>query len=278
MYSYIKHFLIALLLAPALAIGQTDVRAELGKLNWINGPAKGEIGTKASIQIPKGYVFLGERDTRRFIELMGNPPSDNHYLIAPKALNWFAVFSFNESGYVKDDEKIDADALLKQMKENDGPSNEERKNLGMELLYTDGWQVEPHYDTQTKRLEWGMRLRTAAGEMNINYTSRILGRSGVMSAVLVSGLQSLDQDTREFKAVMQNFNYNSGETYAEFRQGDKIAEYGLAALILGGAAAVATKKGFWAVIGGFIAAFWKALAAAAVAAVAGLGSIFKKKQ
>jgi uncharacterized membrane-anchored protein len=278
MYSYIKHFLIALLLAPALAIGQTDVRAELGKLNWINGPAKGEIGTKASIQIPKGYVFLGERDTRRFIELMGNPPSDNHYLIAPKALNWFAVFSFNESGYVKDDEKIDADALLKQMKENDGPSNEERKNLGMELLYTDGWQVEPHYDTETKRLEWGMRLRTAAGQMNINYTSRILGRSGVMSAVLVSGLQSLDQDTREFKAVMQNFNYNSGETYAEFKQGDKIAEYGLAALILGGAAAVATKKGFWAVIGGFIAAFWKALAAAAVAAVAGLASIFKKKQ
>lgn len=278
MYSYIKHFLIALLLAPALAIGQTDVRAELGKLNWINGPAKGEIGTKASIQIPKGYVFLGERDTRRFIELMGNPPSDNHYLIAPKALNWFAVFSFNESGYVKDDEKIDADALLKQMKENDGPSNEERKNLGMELLYTDGWQVEPHYDTETKRLEWGMRLRTAAGQMNINYTSRILGRSGVMSAVLVSGVQSLDQDTREFKAVMQNFSYNSGETYAEFKQGDKIAEYGLAALILGGAAAVATKKGFWAVIGGFIAAFWKALAAAAVAAVAGLGSIFKKKQ
>ena len=278
MYSYIKHFLIALLLAPALAIGQTDVRAELGKLNWINGPAKGEIGTKASIQIPKGYVFLGERDTRRFIELMGNPPSDNHYLIAPKALNWFAVFSFNESGYVKDDEKIDADALLKQMKENDGPSNEERKNLGMELLYTDGWQVEPHYDTETKRLEWGMRLRTAAGQMNINYTSRILGCSGVMSAVLVSGVQSLDQDTREFKAVMQNFSYNSGETYAEFKQGDKIAEYGLAALILGGAAAVATKKGFWAVIGGFIAAFWKALAAAAVAAVAGLGSIFKKKQ
>jgi uncharacterized membrane-anchored protein len=269
---------MVLLLAPVLAIGQTDVRAELGKLNWVNGPAKGEIGTKASIQVPKDYVFLGERDTRRFIELMGNPPSDNHYLIAPKSLNWFAVFSFNESGYVKDDEKIDADALLKQMKENDGPSNEERKNLGMELLYTDGWQVEPHYDAQTKRLEWGMRLRTAAGQMNINYTSRILGRSGVMSAVLVSGVESLAQDTQEFKAVMQKFSYNSGETYAEFKQGDKIAEYGLAALILGGAAAVATKKGFWAVIGGFIAAFWKVLVAAAVAAFAGLGSIFKKKK
>lgn len=278
MSSYIKRILAALLLVPLLAVGQTDVRAELSKLNWVNGPAKGDIGTKASIQIPKDYVFLGERDTRRFIELMGNPPSDNHYLIAPKALNWFAVFSFNESGYVKDDEKIDPDALLKQMKENDGPSNEERKKLGMQLLYTDGWQVIPHYDTQTKRLEWGMRLRSADGQMNVNYTSRILGRSGVMSAVLVADIPTLEQDTREFKAAMQKFTYNPGETYAEFKQGDKIAEYGLAALILGGAAAVATKKGFWAVIGGFLAAFWKVLAAAAVAAIAGLGSIFKKKK
>ena len=278
MSTLIKHLLATILLVPLLAIGQTDVRAELDKLNWVNGPAKGDISTKASIQVPKDYVFLGERDTRRFIQLMGNPPSDNHYLIAPKALNWFAVFSFNESGYIKDDEKIDPEALLKQLKENDGPSNEERKKLGMQLLYTDGWQVPPHYDTQTKRLEWGMRLRSADGQMNVNYTSRILGRSGVMRAVLVADIPTLEQDTREFKAVMQKFTYNPGETYAEFKQGDKIAEYGLAALVLGGAAAVATKKGFWAVIGGFLAAFWKVLAAAAVAAVAGLGSIFKKKK
>jgi uncharacterized membrane-anchored protein len=57
-----------------------------------------------------------------------------------------------------------------------------------------------------------------------------------------------------------------------------VAEFGLAALVLGGAAAVATKKGFWAVIGGFLAAFWKLLAGLAVAAVAALGGLFKKKQ
>jgi uncharacterized membrane-anchored protein len=277
MYKFIKRILVALLLSPLLAFGQLDVQAELGKLNWVNGPATGEIGAKASIHVPKDYVFLGEHDTRRFIELMGNPPSDKHYLIAPKSLNWFAVFSFNASGYVKDDEKIDADALLKQMKENDASSNEERKKLGMQTLFTDGWQVSPHYDTQTKRLEWGMRLRSGDGQMNVNYTSRILGRSGVMSAILVSDLATLEKDTNEFKAALQKFSYNAGETYTEFKQGDKIAEYGLAALVLGGAAAVATKKGFWAVIGGFLAAFWKVLAAAAVAGIAGLASLFKKK-
>ena len=223
-------------------------------------------------------MFLDAPNTRRFLELAGNPPRDGHYLFAPANLKWFAVFSFNPSGYVKDDEKIDADALLKSMKESDGSGNEERKRLGMDAIFTDGWAVPPHYDTQSKRLEWGVRLTTARGESNANYTSRLLGRSGVMSAVLVADLNTLSADTQEFKTALQKFNFVSGEKYSEFKEGDKIAQYGLAALILGGAAAVATKKGFWAVIGGFLAAFWKVLAAAVVAAFVGLGKLFSRKK
>ncbi len=55
-----------------------------------------------------------------------------------------------------------------------------------------------------------------------------------------------------------------------------MAAYGLAALVLGGAAAVATKKGFWAVLGGFFAAGWKFIIAAFVALGAGIGKIFKR--
>lgn len=273
--------LYVLLLLPLVAFSQgqeNDPQAELRKLNWQEGPSKGVIGAKATIEIPAGYVFLGDRDTSRFIELVGNPPPrQSHYLIAPKGLDWFAVFSFDETGYVKDDEKIDPDALMKTLKEGDGPQNEERKRLGMRSMYTDGWAVTPHYDAETKRLEWGVRLRSEEGRMNVNYTSRILGRSGVMSAVLVSDAQGLEQDTKEFKAALQKFTYSPGETYAEFKQGDKVAEYGLAALILGGAAAVATKKGLWGVIAGFFAAFWKVIAGVAIAAVAALRSYFKKK-
>jgi uncharacterized membrane-anchored protein len=228
--------------------------------------------------VPEGHVFLDAKNTRRFLELTGNPPRDGNYLFAPSSLNWFAVFAFDPSGYVKDDEKIDADHLLKSLKSGDGPSNEERKRLGMEALYTEGWQVMPHYDVDTKRLEWGLRLKTAGGEVLVNYATRLLGRSGVMRAVLVSDPASLEVDTREFKTVLTQFAYVPGEKYAEFKAGDRIAEYGLAALIVGGAAAVATKKGFWAVIAGFLGAFWKLLAGIGVAAVAGMGSLFKRKK
>ena len=40
---------------------------------------------------------------------------------------------------------------------------------------------------------------------------------------------------------------------------------------------MATKKGLWAVLGGLLAGGWKILAGLAVAAIAGLGSFFKKK-
>ncbi len=275
-----RYILSFLLFFPLMAVGQANknIGEELRKLAWQHGPTEGRIAHKATIKVPEDYLFLDSQNTRRFLELNGNPPRDNHFLFAPTSLKWFAVFSFNPSGYIKDDEKIDANELLKSLKEGDVPGNEERKRLGMAAIYTDGWAVTPHYDQQTKRLEWGVRLKAQNGELLSNYTSRLLGRTGVMSAVLVTDLDTLPENVQSFKTALQEFNFISGEKYSEFKQGDKIAEYGLGALILGGAAAVATKKGFWAVLGGFFAAFWKIIAAAGVAALAGIGKFFSRNK
>ncbi len=268
----ITHALLVLVLAlfAFAAQAQRDpgqIIQELQKLAWQRAPGEGTIGSKAKIRIPEGYSFLDERNTRRFLELMGNPPRDNHYLIAPANLDWFAVFSFDPVGYVKDDEKIDAAALLDSLKKGDEPSNEERKRLGMSPIYTDGWHVPPHYDSGNKRLEWGMRLRDERGGVHVNYTSRLLGRSGVMSAVLVSSPQTLNDDMKAFNGALAGYQFNAGEQYAEFKSGDKIAEYGLAALVVGGAAAAAAKAGLfkslgkflWVIVGGALMGGWALL-------------------
>jgi uncharacterized membrane-anchored protein len=123
-----------------------------------------------------------------------------------------------------------------------------------------------------------MRLKTGGGQYVVNYSSRLLGRSGVMRAILVSDPGSLAADTQQFKVALKDFAYVPGEKYAEFKPGDKVAAYGLAALIVGGAAAAASKKGIWAAIAAFLGAFWKILAGVAVAVFASLGSIFKRKK
>lgn len=270
-----------ILLIPAIecaaAAPSANSAQTLEDLAWQRGPAAAPIGKNALLNVNEDIVFIDEANSSKFLELTGNLPGDGNYIIFNTKDRWWAGFSYEDSGYIKDDEKIDADTLLKQLRESDGPSNAERKRLGLSELHTEGWYVPPHYDPATKRLEWGVKLRSDNG-YTANYTIRLLGRSGVTSATLVSGPDRLDENVRSFKAMLPGFEYKAGEKYSEFKQGDRVAEYGLAALIAGGAAAVATKKGLWGTIGAFLAASWKLVAGAAVAAAAGLKKLFSRNK
>ena len=217
---------------------------EIQGLAWQKGPTEASIGGLATINVLPGQAFLDAPNTRRFLELNLNPPRDNHYTLAAEDLSWFAVFFFENSGYVKDDEKLDPDGLLKVLKEGDNRGNAERKRLGMPSIHTMGWHVAPHYDATSRRLEWGVELGQDDGQRVVNYTIRMLGRRGVMHVTLVSDPRELDKDILTFKSALGGYEFVAGERYAEFRAGDRVAEYGLAALVLGGAAAAATKTGF----------------------------------
>ena len=242
--------LLALLVVTLPAAAQQprdpqDVVKQIQGLGWVHGPADANIGGLATITVPKGLSFLDGPNTRKFLELNLNPPRDNHYTLSSQDLSWFAVFYFESVGYVKDDEKLDPDALLKSLQGSDDRANAERKRLSMPAINTVGWHVPPHYDPETKRLEWGVKLRQSdVGTDVVNYTIRILGRRGVMHVTLVSDPQELDKDIVAFKGALGGYGFVAGEKYAEFKAGDRVAEYGLAALVLGGAAAVATKTGF----------------------------------
>lgn len=257
---------------------ETEMFKKIQALDWKQSPSEGAIANRAKVKLDGGLRFLDDKNTNDFLTLQGNLPTTNTFTVAKGDLQWFSVFSFLEEGYVKDDEKIDADSLLATLKENNVAGAEERKKRGLPALYLEGWSIPPRYDNANKRLEWATLLRTDSGEKTVNFSTKLLGRRGHMDAVLVSSPETLEKDIVEFKTMLKGFDYVAGERYSEWTQGDKVAAYGLGALVLGGAAAVATKKGLWAVLGGLLAAGWKLLAGLAVAALAGLGSIFKKKK
>lgn len=277
--------LVRLAAAACLALANAMVSAaepeaapqqnEMAALPWVKGPAEVPLGDKAKLKLDQGQGFLLEKDSGKFLELTGNLPSAGSSILT--AGDWFAVFEFADVGYVKDDEKLDPDALLKELKDADAPSNEERRKLGLPELYTDGWAVPPHYDSETKHLEWGLKLRSQdSKEPIINYTVRLLGRSGYENVILVSSPESMDQDVKALKAVLRSFDFNGGEKYSEFKAGDKIAEFGLGALVLGGAAAALSKTGFWKTILVALAAGWKLVLGGLIAVIAGVSSLFRK--
>ena len=274
-----RGLLAALLVAVAWPLEAAETRpddsidAQISKLPWQWGPGQGAVGSRARIEIPKEVGLLPESSGSRFLELNGNLPAPGHTILIGR--EWFAVFSFSESGYVKDDEKLDAAALMKAMKDGQAESNEERQKRGLPQMFTDGWIVEPHYDAQSKQLEWGVKLHASDGpEPIVNYTMRLLGRHGFESVVLVTSPERMQQDILELRGILKGFDFNSGEKYSEFRAGDHVAEFGLGALVLGGAAAAAVKAGWWKALLAALAAGWKLVAAAVVALLAVFGKAF----
>lgn len=275
-FSWLSGVLGALLISFS-AHAQQDIGAQIRALKWVQAPEKGMIAGKATIGLDNGLSFLGSADTNKFMQLTGNLPSEDSFTLASPEQGWFAVIDYVAEGYVKDDEKIDANALLDVLKENNKQGEKERKAKGLPSLTLDGWAIAPRYDRENKRLEWATLLHSGNGMQTVNYSTKLLGRSGHMTVVLVSDPKSMEADIVAFKAALKNFEYVPGERYSEWKEGDKVAAYGLGALVLGGAAAVASKKGFWAALVGMFAAFWKVILGVGVAILAGIGSLFKKK-
>jgi len=248
----------------------------LSALEWVKGPTTVQVQGNSELAVPEGFVFLDAKNTDKFLELNRNLAGGREVMIAPADLRWTAYLSFADDGYVKDDEKIDAAELLKAMQKGTEDSNQERRRRGWSELHVVDWAVPPAYNATNKRLEWATLLESDGGR-NVNFSTKVLGRRGHTSVILAGDPADLTASRQQLEQVLAGYSFKEGEKYADWVPGDKVATYGLAALVLGGAAAIATKKGFWAVLAGFLATAWKIIAAGVVALLAGIRRFFGKK-
>ena len=231
------------LVQPAAA--QSTIADQMRALDWVEGPATAEIGNHATIEVPEGFQFVGKPGAGKFMELLQNPSdgSELGVLLNTESF-WFVVFDFEAMGYVKDDDKDDLDAkgILASIKEGTEASNELRRKRGWPEMHIDGWHIEPFYDEETNNLTWSIIGSSDEGQ-SINHSTRMLGRRGVMRANLVAGPEEIDAAVESFNEMLTEFSFTPGNKYSEFTRGDKIAEYGLAGLVVGGAGVALVKTG-----------------------------------
>jgi uncharacterized membrane-anchored protein len=247
----------------------------------VAGPVTVPLGKVAELKLPADYQFVAPESLDRFYELTQNVRGGNEVgvVLAP---GYMLFFDYNDTGYVKDEDKdkLDADKLMKSMTENQDAANSDRKRRGWDEMKLKGWATPPHYDAKTNNLKWAINLTSSQDgfkQVWINESIRLLGRSGVMNVTLASSTEGFKgAEIEAEKLLAGSFGYVSGQKYAEFKAGDKVAAYGLSALVLGGGAVMAAKLGWFAAFGAWIGKAWKALVFALIALGAGIKKLWNK--
>ena len=256
-------FRLSVLTLPLLTLGTTfaqtadpktaklDPVAVLGSLQFETGQIPLENG-QVLLETGTTLRYLGPADARKVIvELWGNPASqadDVLGMIFPATAgpaddgSWGMVITRSADGHVPDSDAADTDytQVMRDMQQGVKDGNDERKKAGYESINLVGWADTPRYDAGTHKMYWAKELAFEGSEEHtLNYAVRILGRDSVLQLNAVSGMKQLPQVRTDMQAVLGQVSYAPGQRYEDYKQGsDKLASYGVAALVGG----VAAKK------------------------------------
>jgi uncharacterized membrane-anchored protein len=239
----------------------------------------------ATLHLGEKYRYLDPGETNKLLMAWGNQSdTSTQGTIIPNDVDpwsetgWAVILTYDDDGHIDDSDaaEIDYDKMLKDMKEGTEDQNGERKKAGFEAVHLIGWAEKPHYDASAKKLYWAKELSFEGTPGNtLNYDVRVLGREGVLSMNAVAGMDRLEQIRGDMRPLAEIAEFNEGYRYGEFNaKTDRVAEYGLAALI---AAGVGAKLGLFAKLGVFLLAMKKFIILGFVALGAFIKRLFGKK-
>lgn len=290
MLKHILTGLFCLTLGTAIAAPADHAAEEAAAQKMVASmqPQQGHVtlpGSIATLDLPPTFRYLNPQDTDHLLVAWGNPPGAHTLgMIVPAEVDplsnesWGVVVTYDKDGHVKDDDAdgIDYAKLLKEMQEDSAAANAERKKQGYPGMQLAGWAEPPRYDKAAHKLYWAKDLLNEdSGHHGLNYNIRVLGREGVLVLNAVADIGQLDQIRSEMQKVTAFTNFTAGNRYADFNaKTDKVAEYGIAALVAGG---VAAKLGLFGKLVALLLAFKKLIIVAVAAVGSAFWKLFKRK-
>jgi len=265
---------------PASPESQSQTAWDIAAAAMQRGTADISLGNQAQLHLPEGYGYIPTKEGAQLMEAMGNRTDDRFLgLIVPLSeAEWFVSIDYEPSGYIEDDDakNWDADELLDNLKEGTEAGNRRREQMGIPPIMVTRWVESPSYEQSTHQLVWSAEARLKNGDdpdPTINYNTYVLGREGYVSLNLITSASTIETDKLSARELLAAVNFNDGKRYGDFNSStDKVAAYGLAALV-GGVAA--KKLGLLAVIGAFVAKFAKLIFVGVVAVGGGIAKWFR---
>lgn len=266
---------------------QNDIPPELQKAVAeservkIAGPTTAKLGSVGSVNVPSGLFFIPAEQAISLQRAMGNN-FEGTVLGVLTGANYEPMFVLEQiqHGHINDSEAdqlhSQANVLLNSIQQNTEKGNQQRSASGMPPLVISGWDEQPNYNKDKHVLSWSIRA-TEGGISIINYVQLLLNREGMIRCVAVSNIATAATVKQTARTLVANITMDAGQRYEDFKPGvDKMAEFGLAALITG---VVAKKFGLFALIGILFVKGWKIIMIVAVVFFGFLGkTLFGAKQ
>jgi uncharacterized membrane-anchored protein len=206
-----------------------------------------------TLHVPENFYYLSPKDSETILtEAWGNPPgsgTDTLGMLFPADStpfdggSWGVTIEYEAEGNVSDEDadSIDYDELLTDMQESTREASKVRVAQGYESLELMGWAAEPYYDKATHKLHWAKELKFGDDpDHTLNYNIRVLGREGVLVLNFIAGMEQKAIIDANLDGVLALAEFNQGSRYEDFNpELDKVAAYGIGALVAGKLAAKA---------------------------------------
>ena len=254
------------------------LEAEYAKLKWVEQPGSYDLPRSgSSVSFAQGHSMLIGADAERILFLMNAREFPNsEAVLYDDQSGVFVTFDFFDDGYVKDEDWTDVDpaAFLESIREGTEAGNEERAKYGIAPMHVRGWLREPTYDADRGIVSWAIEFDDGE-DVTVNATALKLSRYGYEELTWVGSGEQYGQLGGLLDTALADHAFKEGHRYADYQDGDKIAAYGLAALV---AAVAGAKlgKGIIAAIIAFGLVFLKKGWIIIVLALGGIGTAVKR--
>ena len=237
----------------------------------------------ATLTVPKGFRYLDKAQSSYVLtDLWGNPADSSILgMLVPEnrgvldTNSWVFTISFDEMGYVNDDDAddIDYDDLLKEQQDELKKLNPERVKLGYEPVEFIGWASSPYYDKNKKILHWAKELKFGQDSIHtLNYNLRVLGRKGIFMLNAVASMHEMPEVKANIDDVIGSVEFKEGHRYSDYiPEVDNVAAWTIGGLVAG---KILAKAGFFVLI----AKFWKLIALAFAGIGGGVLKYFKRRK
>jgi uncharacterized membrane-anchored protein len=266
--------------AAALLEKEASLRWRTGTVDLPGGVAR--------LDLPDGFRYLDPADSKTVLEdLWGNPDGEGTLGMvfgpgmAPRGdSSWGVVLTYEEDGHVddKDAESIDYSKLLDDMRKRTEEGNAERNKQGFPPVHLVGWAERPTYARSARKLYWAKEIDFGSPRHTLNYNVRVLGRVGVLNLNAVSSMDMLGVVQSGMRRLLPAASFTPGNAYSDFDSGkDKMAKFGIAALVAGGAA-VAAKAGLFKGLLALLIAAKKLIVVGVLALVAAVRAWFARRK